>query len=488
MSTTHRQTPEAKGMNSTLKYKVLPLALVVVVVFGVTIISLGVGKPPTTEEGVVTYSPPLYFTLTEMAYDPTSEQMAKRTFPGYYEPTGGQHLPVSFWFSNPHPVPVKVAILGRSCTACSSARIAVVPPETIGAVTTRGALVGGLGAPESPTDLGPPTTDAIYSTLPWNSYNLDRHDESFEIPPGSADQPTWGVLQFGVSLAVVGPKPLSVNVGITAGDNAQVQMPFHMVLNGANPFDVTPNALQFGDLRQGASPVTKDLIYYSMTRGPTTNPPLPEPTLTPGASDPFLKIGKPIPLDSDQVESLAVQLSVQGKGGPIRVRGAYRVPVTLYRHLPGAPSPGSASEPDIGPYERQVGVSAAGVLHSVPVPVTATILGLVGLIDAEAADLKHFNAHASVEKAFTLASDRTDLELQPLPDQTRPKWLKVTVEPPRTESGRRFWTLKVGVPAEALVGTLPADSVAVLEARTPSGVRKVRIPVKGVAFAGARRQ
>jgi hypothetical protein len=36
------------------------------------------------------------------------------------------------------------------------------------------------------------------------------------------------------------------------------------------------------------------------------------------------------------------------------------------------------------------------------------------------------------------------------------------------------------------VGSLPADSVVVLEAKTADGVRKVRIPVKGVAFAGAR--
>ena len=122
MSTIPRPKPEATGMNSTLKYTVLPLALVVVVVFGVTLISMGVGDQKAADPIGANFNPPLYFTLTEMVYDPTSDLVAKRTFPGYYEPTGGKQIPVSFWFQNPHPVPVRVAILGRSCTSCSSAR------------------------------------------------------------------------------------------------------------------------------------------------------------------------------------------------------------------------------------------------------------------------------------------------------------------------------------------------------------------------------
>src|SRR5262249_26809677 len=122
-----------------------------------------------------------------------------------------------------------------------------------------------------------------------------------------------------------------------------------------------------------------------------------------------------------------------------------------------------------------------GTLHSVPVPVTANFLGLVGLVDTQVADLKYFNGRNGVEKPFTLASDCTDVELRPLPDEFRPRWLTATVESPQTVSGRRFWTLKVGVPAEAAVSALPADSVVVLEAKSADGVRKVRIPVKGVA-------
>lgn len=416
-----------------------------------------------------------------MGYDPTSDQVAKRTFPGYYEPTGGKQIPVSYWFQNPHPVPVRVAILGRSCTSCSSARLAVVPLETVQKFTAaRAAVAGGPATPESPNDLTAAETEALSPSLAWHDFNLEHPDQTIEVPPGSAEQPTWGILQFGVQLAVVGPKPLSVNVGITAGDNPRAQMPFHMVLVGANPFEVTPRALSFGDLPQGASPATKEFIYWSSTRGPTTDPPLSKPVLAAG-QDAFLKVGEPVPLTPEQVRSLALQLSIEGKGGPVRVRGGYKVPVTVYRHLPGTTSPGTPAEPDIGPFERQVGVSAAGALHSVPVPVTANVLGLVGLVDTQVADLKYFNGRTGVEKPFQLASDRTDVDLRPLPDEFRPKWLTATVEPPQTVSGRRFWTLKVGVPAEVTTTALPPDSVVVLEAKSADGIRKVRIPVKGVA-------
>jgi hypothetical protein len=275
---------------------------------------------------------------------------------------------------------------------------------------------------------------------------------------------------------------------MAAGDNARQSMPFHMVLVGVNPFEVVPRSLPFGDLAQGASPATRDLIYWSACRGPTTDPKLPQPTLTVAGQDPFLKVGTPVELTPEQVELLAVQLTVEGKGAPVRVRGAYRVPVTLHRHPPGKPSPGVPAEPDIGPYERQIGVTAAGTLHTVPIPVTANILGLVGLVDAQAADLKQFNSHGGVERPFTLVSDRNDLVLRPLPDEFKPQGVfKVGLSEPQPAGGtRRVWTLKVGVSPGGWVGSLPADSVVVLEAKTADGVRKVRIPVQGVAFAGAK--
>jgi hypothetical protein len=94
-------------------------------------------------------------------------------------------------------------------------------------------------------------------------------------------------------------------------------------------------------------------------------------------------------------------------------------------------------------------------------------------------DLKDFRAVAGGQKTVALVSDRTDLELSPAPEGTTPKALGVKLSEPRTDSGRRRWMLTVTVPGGAVVGELPADSVVVLLAKTPEGVQRVRIPVKG---------
>ena len=57
-----------------------------------------------------------------------------------------------------------------------------------------------MTGPESPNDLTTQATDACSASLKWQHFDLERPDQTVEVPPGSADQPTWGVLQFGVSM------------------------------------------------------------------------------------------------------------------------------------------------------------------------------------------------------------------------------------------------------------------------------------------------
>jgi hypothetical protein len=308
---------------------------------------------------------------------------------------------------------------------------------------------------------------------------VDNPESTVEVPPAAGEEvPTWGLLQFGVKIADVGPKQLRVGVGLTAGDNAQVPMSFDMLLIGVPPFQLMPPSLQFGELAEGATPVTKEVIYWSATRGPGTNPPLVEPKVTPNASDPFLTVGKPIALTAEEMARFTTQVTIEAKSGPIRVAGAYKVPVTLSRSRPGANPP----EPDIGPYDRQLGFTAVGTLHTVQVPVTATVTGLVSLVGGDAANLREFNGRVERAEKFSLSVDRAVLALRPLPDESKPRYLKPDVKP----AGGQYWTLFVTVPEGSLLGTLPTDSVVVLEAKVADGVRKVRIPVKGTGFLGAR--
>jgi hypothetical protein len=475
-------------MNSTLKYTVFPLVLVVLVVFGVTIIWLNLGDTKTDEGGggAALKGPALYFSTNQIAYEPNSDVMAKRTFPGFFEQTGDREVPVSFWFRNPHPVPVRVVILGRSCTACSSGRLAVVPPEAMRSLDAQGAVGGGPTGPVVPDDLLPPLADAILGPLQWQTFDLDKKPyEAKEIPPGSANTPTWGVLQFGIKVNVIGPKPLSVRVGLTAGDNPQESIQFDMVLVGAHPFDVTPQALQFGELAEGAEPRSREVVYWSATRGPDTNPPLPKPTVSAG-TDPFLKVGEPVELTGAELDRLAAQMASASQGAPVRVRGAYKLPVTVFRRRPDTAPPGTPTEPDIGPFERTVAVTAPGAAHTVTVQLSATVTGLVELLGEQTANLGDFKGVVGVTKPFRLVTERSDTELQPVPEESKPAYLKAAVELDKESQDRRQWRLTITVPPGECLSSLPADSVVVLRAKTGSEVRKVRIPVKGTSNAGGR--
>jgi hypothetical protein len=117
-------------MNSMLKIG-LPIILFVVLIFGLTLISQNVGDETpqvnTTDNKIS--GPPLRFAYTNIGFNPVSEVLEERSFSAFHEQ--GSTVLVSFWFTNPHPVPVTVEGLGRGCPACSQARIGYVEETPI---------------------------------------------------------------------------------------------------------------------------------------------------------------------------------------------------------------------------------------------------------------------------------------------------------------------------------------------------------------------
>ena len=178
---------------------------------------------------------------------------------------------------------------------------------------------------------------------------------------------------------------------------------------------------------------------------------------------------------------MARQLAVSGR--PARVLAGYKVPVTVHRRRPaGAPGAGPA-EPDIGPFDRQVGVSGPGNMVA-SISLSGTVTGVVSLVDGAAIDLKDFNGKYGTERDhIRLVSDRADVTLALDPAGTKPNYLTAALSPPRDDTGRRFWTLKVGVPAEACREDLPPDSVIVLTGTSHGEPLRVRLPVKGRGFS-----
>ena len=193
-------------------------------------------------------------------------------------------------------------------------------------------------------------------------------------------------------------------------------------------------------------------------------------------------VGTPVPFTPEERARYVTALITEGKS--LRCTAGYKIPVTVHRRrtettLP----PGSPVEPDIGPFERQIGITSQGTTAVTSVAITANVSGLVALSDGMTVDLKDFNGRFGTEKTVNLVSDRMDLQLELVKGQSKPSYLEVTLSEPRTESGRRYWSLKVGVPKEACLQELPSDSYLIFSGKSGKETYRIRIPVKGRGFA-----
>lgn len=470
-------------MNSTLKM-LLPIGLVGLIVFGVTIVS---SYSPTQVDGPAgpggaKNSPAQLLRLTrlEARYDPASEDPEARFLSGIYE-VGEQERPSSFWFQNVNPAPVRLTVQDRSCTACTSARVALFSRQEVDGLVSRKTVAlppvalptGALPVPDL---FGALAAAAFLKSPAWTEFAFDpKKDAPVEIPPGSEAVPAWGVFQFGVRLKVPGPVTRHVLIGLQDPSGGGQKVALSAFLVGAPAFGVTPTDLPLGEVPEDDQPRPVDVVYWSATRGPADLPP---PVVQFPKNDPLIAVGDPVPLNPAELQAL-VERFRGSKDAPPVVTAAYRVPITV---LPPPPAGGPAPARDVGPFEKTLGVAGPG---PDPVRVTAkgTVVGLVGLKDGANLKFGQFDARTNTTKTVTLVSSRTDLDLDPVPDEFKPRSLKMKLDPPSTNGPRREWTMKVTVPADAGYGDLPADAAVVLKTREATP-RRVRIPVSGSLSRG----
>ncbi len=462
---------------------VLGVGMLLCVVFGVTFVGQYTGGPvkdPDKPGGAAAIvGVPLSFASTEMGFDPTSDDLGKKYFDGFYEVTDQLH-PVNFWFKNPHPQPVAFTVRGRSCSACTSANVAVVAPEALKKFESATAVARfGLGVTPVPDLVTPMAHLALLNSLQWQPLNFETPDVGVSIPAAAdADTPTWGVFQVLVKVTGVGPKRLAAEVGMAVGTAPAVRQVFAVAVIGAAGLEVAPKRIDLGDFPEGAAPRVTELLCWSATRDQDELPP---PSVSVNVQDAFLKLGTPVPLTPADRNRIAAEKL--GGGGPLRVKGGYTIPVTLLRKVPA--SAGAATQPDVGPYERQVGV--AGVGSSVlAVTVTANVTGVLALRDGGVIDLKDFNGRSGVERSVAVVSDRTDLTLELVPEECLPKFVKVTLGTPSDVAGRREWSIKLVVPPDACQADLPPDSAVVLRGVTGGVSVKIKLPMKGRGFVRGR--
>ena len=451
----------------------------VVVVFGITLVSQFSFTTPTTEDTSTDNTPiqPLrLIQQTNTFFDPNSEAPTQRFFPGFFEVSQEENT-TSFWLQNVNPTPVDFSVVGRSCSSCTSARLALVHPDGMNAFLTR----ADVGLPPVALQFGAiPVPDlgsvlaaaAMLKPLKWHEFTFSGSNDMAQIPAGSPEQPTWAVFQIGIKVTGIGSKTLSANVSLhTAKMPAPVPVVFQVALVGMHPFLVTPESLNFGTVPSTGSPRTEDVVYWSATRLQANLPP---PVTAVDNAEGFIAVSPPVPLTEAERTTLFEKLVEQGRQAPIL--GAYKLGVTV---LPHAPAGQTVPLPDIGPFERTIGVTGPGTATA-RVSVKGTIAGLVELASGNDLKLGRYNGTTGTSKTVTLISDLPTLELETIPREIRPDTLKVELEPLKSDDGRKRWSLKVVVPPGAGIGDMPADSAIVLRSQGPKSQR-IRIPVQGSA-------
>ena len=457
----------------------LAVAMLCGVVFAATFVSQYATPGDSARSDLAEAGPvvPLSFATNQVYYSPADENVGRRHFAGFYE-TSSELVPAPFWFQNPHAEPVVVTVRDRSCTACTSARVAAVPAPRVERFANEALADLALGANSQP-GLGLALASAsLLQDMQWQQLDFDKPDQGATVPAAaSPERPTWGVFMMEIKVGGVGPAERSVLIGEKLGSRPMITQSFSARVVGASPFSLDQTAINLGEMPEGAGVRRDYVVAWSSTRGFDRFPP-PKAVVT--AKDGFVQVGEPVAMTRAQMLQLEADSFAQKT--PTRVQSGYRIPLEVYRRRPaGVPGEGPP-EPEIGPFERTVQVAGPGGATA-SFKVSGTVTGVVTLQGATAIDLRDFNGKLGVtNESFTLLSERPGVTLQ-IDPETSPSYLKAELgEPQPFGPTRKRWELKVSVPPQACYGDLPPGAAVVLTGESNGEPFRLRLPVKGRGF------
>ncbi|MBA4065947.1 MAG: hypothetical protein C0501_19960 [Isosphaera sp.] len=493
--------PAPGGLGRTLKIAI-PVVVGMAVIFGFAFFSqYSPTDPKEGDDPVRGNEPPLRFFSAERHWDPDGS-LQERAFPGFYErqaSAAGTPNGAAFWFENRNPKPVRMQVKGVSCSACSGARLAPIPPAVtrdILQMTAVSALPGGLFS-GLPLGLAGPAAGLADATPERRGYGLEWQGYAFKDNPKAeyavpaADNPTgwtpqWGVLELRFS---VGGGDTQKTLGAeflttVEGSGQAVPAAFQLSYEGVDPFNLSRELIDVGELAEDAKPREFDVLVYSSTRGPGAaagdlDPPKVLVQMAAGGIgvpgpfvDVFPKGGpeeKPAPVrvpDAD-LPAVAAAVSAQLKR-PVRVLSAYRFTVTV------APTVGGRRA-DLGPLERDVFVSYPTLGKGVR--VRGSVRGGVWLDNAsKEINVGNYNFAAEVATEYTVHTDDPAATLSVVPDPATPDFLQLALQKLPAAADRGSYKLLVTVPANRKSG--PWAGFVVLEVKGAKPQR-IRIPVKG---------
>ncbi len=327
------------------------------------------------------------------------------------------------------------------------------------------ALPVGFGA--VPTFLPMIGAAELLPKLVWTDFGVDKTNLKVKIPAAAPGRPTWGIARVGFRATSIGQNHTAAFYNAEAeGAKEPSVYKFDVSIIGVDSFDVTPKDFAVGELAEGAKPLNFDLSYWSVIRNRSELLP---PVVRVGGDDPFVIVGKPVSMTDEELDALAAKIGEKHQELGLKIQAGYRIPITIRREAPG-------KLPDIGLFEKEIFVTGPGDRVQ-KVDVKGRVTGFIWLQDAQQVELKSYSGKLGTETKATIATGKPDLELELLPDETKPRFLQATLSDPKTEPGRKTWTLNLTVPPNQGFQPYWTGSV-VLQTKGPNP-QKVRIPVTG---------
>lgn len=509
--------PAPGGTKSALKVAV-PLAALVGVVFGITYLAQYTPttddpqpKDGTTPGGPPSAEPPLRFFTSARRWDPPllaapgyrhlpllapsavappdSAQafpfsLQDRIFQGFYESDKEKLRATQFWFENRNPNPVVMQLKGVSCSACTGARLAAIPPETTRNLFQHAALsMLPLGAFNG-YGVGLVQPAANLTQLSWTQTQFkDDQNATFQVPaaPAPPDRwaPQWGILELTFTVSDNPKLPLTADFATQVQGTGTPQTGGHrfvLMFDVAKPCELSRSVIDAGTLDPLDGDRPYEFLVYSNTRGPGSEfGDLAEPSslvqAPSGVTDPvkFVEVTKVVRIPEADLAGVTEQLFLDQKR-PSKVRAAYRVTVTV------RPKVGE-TRMDLGLMERTVSLTVGTVTQQLL--VKAMVRGAVWLdSDRTEVELKTFRGSMAHTEDVALTTEKTGVELTVVKDECKPSGFDFILEKQPDRGGQGHYRLKIAVGPNQVFGQI--KGVVVLEVKGPNPQR-IRIPFKGSA-------
>jgi hypothetical protein len=438
-------------MNSTKK-TILPIALLIAMIFGITYMSqfTATTKNPIESEQIETELP-LKTGSAELKFDPFAPDHLwyHRFFAGNFEVgTDGRANRIGFFIQNPRKSPVRLTALTPSCSTCTSARAAAIPAE---ALRNYRQHVAATGLPMPRPLAGDLITALAWAELQtklrWHEFAFNDHSNFFELSGSTeSDGESWGIVELGFkvdSVASPGAKAAFFDVYDVRGNKlAPEPFPFMVHFGGRDAMEVNATDFRLSELSE-SNPVHGVEVYcVSATRDQ-----LPPPVAAAEGNDAHVVIGKPIPLGPEELltisRSVSAKAQASGVNTLVQFRSGYRIQVVVHREANGKAL-------DIGPYEKIVNISAGpGVVLQKPIRIHlhGDTVGAVRLEGVNKVDFGSYNGDFLQKKEVRIWTERKGIELEIDPKLCEPSFLKPAIGKPESIADRTYWTLSVQIPA-----------------------------------------